>query len=111
MAEMTVTEAVYDKLAELIIDENNEEIIGLRIFIQGGGCSGFQYGFRFADEIEEGDQILESEEGIKILIDPMSAMYLEGATIDYVKSIAGEQFSITNPNSQTTCGCGSSFSA
>jgi len=106
-----VTEAVYDKLAELILEENNEDIIGLRIFIQGGGCSGFQYGFRFTDEIEEGDEVLESTEGLKIMIDPMSMMYLDGSTIDYVKSIAGEQFSIKNPNAQTTCGCGSSFGA
>ena len=108
---ITVTEAVYDKLAELIIEEDNEEIIGLRIFIQGGGCSGFQYGFRFTDQIEEGDEVLESTEGLKIMVDPMSMMYLDGATIDYVKSIAGEQFSIKNPNAQTQCGCGSSFSA
>lgn len=104
-----VTDAVYDKLAELILAENNEDIIGLRIFVQGGGCSGFQYGFRFADEIEDGDEIVESPEGLKILVDPMSLMYLDGSVIDYVKSLAGEQFSIKNPNVQTTCGCGSSF--
>jgi len=111
MNNLTVTEAVYDKLAELIIEENDENILGLRIFIQGGGCSGFQYGFQFVEEINEDDTVIESEEGIKVVIDPMSMMYLDGATIDYVKSLAGEQFSIRNPNAQTTCGCGSSFSA
>jgi len=105
-----VTEAVYDKLADLILEENDDRIVGLRVYVQGGGCSGFQYGFRFAEEIEEGDEIFESAEGIKILVDPMSMMYLDGSKIDYVKTIAGENFSIANPNSGTTCGCGSSFS-
>jgi iron-sulfur cluster insertion protein len=108
---LTVTDAVYDKLAELIIEENDDAIVGLRIYVQGGGCSGFQYGFQFADTINEDDVVVESEEGIKIVIDPMSMMYLDGAEIDYTKSLAGEQFVIRNPNAQTTCGCGSSFSA
>ena len=109
MSRIKVTEAVFDKLAELILEENDEAIAGLRIYVQGGGCSGFQYGFQFADEINEDDEIVESEEGLKIVIDPLSMMYLEGAEIDYVKSLAGEQFSIRNPNATTQCGCGSSF--
>jgi iron-sulfur cluster insertion protein len=108
---ITVTEAVYDKLSKLLVEEDNDAIQALRIFVQGGGCSGFQYGFQFAEEISEDDAILEDENGIKIAIDPMSMVYLEGATIDYTKSIMGEQFSITNPNATTTCGCGSSFGA
>lgn len=111
MSNMTVTDAVYDKLAELLLEEDDSSIVGLRIFVQGGGCSGFQYGFQFADEIAEDDTVVESEEGLKVLVDPMSMMYLEGATIDYTKTLAGEQFSISNPNATTTCGCGSSFGA
>lgn len=111
MAEVTVTEAAFDKIAELLIEEGDESIEGLRIYVQGGGCSGFQYGFAFVDKIEEEDIVVESAEGIKIVIDPMSIMYLEGAEIDYTKGLAGEQFAIKNPNAQTTCGCGSSFGA
>lgn len=111
MGDIIVTEAVYDKLAELLIAENDENIVGLRIFVQGGGCSGFQYGFQFVEEINEDDTIVESEEGIKVVVDPMSMMYLMGAEVDYTKSLAGEQFVIRNPNATTTCGCGSSFSA
>ncbi len=107
-----VTEAVYWRLMKLLEEEADESIVGLRIFIQGGGCSGFQYGFKFATEIEEGDEVYEHEEtGIKVLVDPVSMAYLDGAEVDYVKSIQGEQFSIKNPNATTKCGCGSSFSA
>ena len=106
-----VTDAVYDKVAELLIAENNEEIVGLRIGIQGGGCSGFQYQFGWATEVEDGDEIIESVEGVKILVDPISYTYLEGSTVDYVRSVGGEHISISNPNSKSTCGCGSSFSA
>ncbi len=107
-----VTDAVYWRLMKLMEEESDETIVGLRIFIQGGGCSGFQYGFKFANEIEDGDEVYEHEEtGIKVLVDPVSMAYLEGATVDYVKSIQGEQFTINNPNATTKCGCGSSFSA
>lgn len=108
---LSVTDAVFEKLATLIADENDDEILGLRIFVQGGGCSGFQYGFSFANVEEEGDTIVEGKDGLKIFVDPMSIMYLDGAEIDYVKSLSGEQFSIRNPNVTTTCGCGSSFGA
>ena len=106
-----VTEAVYDKLKVLLEEEANDGIVGLRIYVQGGGCSGFQYGFKFAEEVEDGDNIVEGKEGLKILVDPLSIMYLDGATIDYVKNLQGEQFAITNPNATTKCGCGSSFGA
>lgn len=107
-----VKDAVYWRLMKLLEEENDETIVGLRIFVQGGGCSGFQYGFRFATEIEEGDEVFEHEEtGIKVLVDPVSMAYLEGAIVDFVKSIEGEHFSIKNPNTTGTCGCGSSFTA
>lgn len=107
-----VTDAVYWRLFKLLEAESDDSIVGLRIFIQGGGCSGFQYGFKFADAVDEGDEVYEHEEtGIKVLVDPVSMAYLEGATVDYVTSIAGEQFTINNPNATTKCGCGSSFSA
>ena len=105
-----ITDAVYDKLKALIADEDDSSIVGLRIFVQGGGCSGFQYGFRFADEIEDGDAVFE-QDGVKVVVDPMSMMYLDGASIDYVKDITGEQFAIKNPNATTKCGCGNSFGA
>ena len=104
-----VTEAVYDKVADLIIEENNPEIVGLRVGIQGGGCSGFQYQFGWATALDEGDEVLESEEGLKIIIDPISYVYLDGSVIDYVRSVGGEHISIKNPQAQTQCGCGSSF--
>lgn len=108
---INVTDAVFDKLADLILAEDDEDILGLRIYVQGGGCSGFQYGFSFVNKEEDGDTIVESDEGLKIYVDPMSMMYLEGSEIDYVKSLSGEQFAIRNPNVTTTCGCGSSFGA
>ena len=81
----------------------------LRVFISGGGCSGFQYGFTFDQEEKDGDTVV-SNHGVKLLVDPMSVQYLTGAEIDYTESLEGSQFVIRNPNAQTTCGCGSSFS-
>jgi len=105
-----VTEAVYWRLMKLMEEESDDSIIGLRIFVQGGGCSGFQYGFKFADAMEDGDEVFEDDTtGIKVLVDPVSMAYLNGATVDYVKSVAGEQFTIKNPNATSKCGCGSSF--
>lgn len=95
------------KVRELIAEENNEAL-KLRVFISGGGCSGFQYGFTFDENIEDGDTVVEKE-GVKLLIDPMSIQYLAGAEIDYSEGIEGAQFVIRNPNAATTCGCGSSF--
>jgi len=102
------TDSAVDKVKELIEDEDNEALM-LRVFISGGGCSGFQYGFSFDENITEGDTIVEKE-GVKLLIDPMSIQYLTGAEIDYSEGLEGAQFVIRNPNAETTCGCGSSFS-
>jgi len=103
------TEAAADKVRELIEEEQNDNL-KLRVYITGGGCSGFQYGFTFDENIEEGDTVIEKK-GVTLLVDPMSGQYLMGAEIDYVENVEGAQFVIRNPNAQTTCGCGSSFSA
>lgn len=100
--------AAAAKVKTLIEDEDNADL-KLRVFISGGGCSGFQYGFTFDENITEGDTIVETE-GVKLLIDPMSIQYLFGAEIDYTEGLEGAQFVIRNPNATTTCGCGSSFS-
>ena len=97
------------KVRELINDEGNPALM-LRVFITGGGCSGFQYGFTFDETITDGDTVVEND-GVKLLIDPMSFQYLAGAEIDYTEGLEGAQFVIRNPNATTTCGCGSSFSA
>lgn len=102
------TEAAAGKVKELIDEEGNEALM-LRVFISGGGCSGFQYGFTFDENITEGDSVVEKD-GVKLLIDPMSYQYLVGAEIDYTEGLEGAQFVIRNPNASTTCGCGSSFS-
>jgi len=95
------------KVAELIKDEGNPELM-LRIYIQGGGCSGFQYGFTFDEAVNEGDTSVVTD-GVTLLIDPMSLQYLMGAEVDYTEGLQGAQFVIRNPNATTTCGCGSSF--
>jgi iron-sulfur cluster insertion protein len=105
---LVFSEAAASKVKELIEDEGNESLM-LRVFISGGGCSGFQYGFTFDEEIGDGDTIVENE-GVKLLVDPMSFQYLSGAEIDYSEGMEGAQFVIRNPNATTTCGCGSSFS-
>jgi len=102
------TEAAATKVSELIADEGNDQL-KLRVFITGGGCSGFQYGFTFEEEVSEGDTEVEKD-GVTLLIDPASYQYLVGAEIDYSDSVEGSQFVIRNPNATTTCGCGSSFS-
>lgn len=104
------TEAAAERVKKVLADENNPSILGLRVFVNGGGCSGFQYGFTFADVQEEDDFIAETS-GIKLFVDSMSFQYLDGAKIDFVKSLTSEQFTIENPNVKSTCGCGSSFSA
>jgi iron-sulfur cluster insertion protein len=96
------------KIKELIAEENNPNL-KLRMFVSGGGCSGMQYGFTFEEEANEDDFDLEFD-GIHLLIDSMSSQYLHGAEVDYTESLQGSQFSIKNPNAQTSCGCGSSFS-
>ncbi|HAT1659662.1 TPA: iron-sulfur cluster insertion protein ErpA [Legionella pneumophila] len=103
-----------DKVAELIKEEDNSNL-NLRVSITGGGCSGFQYGFSFDEQINDDDTIViqqcsDGKSSVKLLVDSMSYQYLHDAEIDYVKGIQGEQFVIRNPNAKTTCGCGSSFS-
>ncbi len=101
-------ESAVNKLKELIAEEGNPDL-KLRIFVQGGGCSGFQYGFTFDEEKNEDDFDLEFN-GVGLLVDSMSAQYLQGAKIKYSEDAMGSSFSIDNPQAQTTCGCGSSFS-
>jgi iron-sulfur cluster insertion protein len=103
---ITITENTSAKIAELIQDET--EVQGLRIFVQGGGCSGMQYGFAFENEINEDDFVVE-QNNVKFIVDAMSMQYLTGATINYKEDFAGANFVIENPNAQTSCGCGSSF--
>lgn len=106
---LNFTNAAALKVKELINEEGNAALM-LRVFISGGGCSGFQYGFTFDENISEGDVVVENA-GVKLLVDPMSFQYLTGAEIDYTEGLEGAHFVIRNPNATTTCGCGSSFSA
>jgi iron-sulfur cluster insertion protein len=105
---LVFTSKAAGKVRQLIADEGNDQLM-LRVFVQGGGCSGFQYGFAFDESIEEGDTVVETD-GVRLLVDPMSFQYLVGAEIDYTEGLQGAQFVIRNPNATTTCGCGSSFS-
>jgi len=102
------TDAAARKVMELIVEEHNPEL-KLRVYISGGGCSGFQYGFTF-DEDRGEDDVAIMNEGVTLLVDPMSFQYLIGAEVDYTENLQGAQFVIRNPNASTTCGCGSSFS-
>ena len=104
-----ITESAKQKVIDLLIDENNPNLM-LRTFVQGGGCSGFQYGFTFDEEKNEDDFEIELDSRWKLVVDAMSMQYMTGAVIDYTEDLHGSQFSIKNPNAQTTCGCGSSFS-
>lgn len=103
------TDSAANKVKQLIEEEGNADL-KLRVFVSGGGCSGFQYGFTF-DEVANDDDTVMSKNGVQLLIDPMSFQYLVGAEIDYTEGLEGSQFVIKNPNATTTCGCGSSFSA
>jgi iron-sulfur cluster insertion protein len=105
--QMMFTNAAARKVKQLIEEEGNEAL-KLRVFVTGGGCSGFQYGFTFDEKVEEGDTQVEND-GVTLLVDPMSFQYLAGAEIDYSEGLEGAQFVIRNPNATTTCGCGSSF--
>lgn len=102
------TDSAASKVKSLIDEEGNSNL-KLRVFVTGGGCSGFQYGFTFDENVNEGDTTVEKA-GVTLLIDPMSYQYLVGAEIDYTEGLEGAQFVIRNPNATTTCGCGSSFS-
>ena len=103
------TDSAASKVKELIEEEGNPEL-KLRVFVTGGGCSGFQYGFTFDEAVNEDDTALEKN-GVTLLVDPMSFQYLVGAEIDYTEGLEGAQFVIKNPNATSTCGCGSSFAA
>lgn len=106
---MVFTDKAVEKVRDLMAEEGNPDL-KLRVFVSGGGCSGFQYGFTFEEEVNEDDTVVEKG-GVQLLVDPMSYQYLVGAEIDYSESLQGSQFVIKNPNAQSTCGCGSSFSA
>ena len=107
-APLIFTDSAADKVKQLVDEEGNPEL-KLRVFVQGGGCSGFQYGFTF-DEVTNEDDTQMTKNGVTLLIDAMSLQYLGGAEIDYKEDLQGAQFVIKNPNATTTCGCGSSFS-
>ncbi len=107
-APLIFTDAAAAKVKSLIEEEKNDAL-KLRVFVSGGGCSGFQYGFTFDENIQDGDTEVENC-GVTLLVDPMSFQYLVGAEIDYTEGLEGAQFVIRNPNATTTCGCGSSFS-
>jgi iron-sulfur cluster insertion protein len=106
--QVSISESAIAKITDLLAEENNPNL-KLRTFVQGGGCSGFQYGFIF-DEVQNEDDFMIERPNLKVLIDAMSMQYMLGATIDYKEEIMGSSFVITNPNAQSTCGCGSSFS-
>jgi iron-sulfur cluster insertion protein len=106
-ANMKFTDSAANKVKSLIDEENNPKL-NLRVYITGGGCSGFQYGFTFDEEMKEDDFSVENQ-GVKLLVDSLSFQYLQNAEIDYKEDVNGAQFIIRNPNAKTTCGCGSSF--
>ena len=103
-----LTARAVQKVRDLVAEEDNDEL-KLRVFITGGGCSGFQYGFTFDELAAEDDTAIKSQE-VTLLVDPMSFQYLAGSEVDYTEGLEGSRFVITNPNATTTCGCGSSFS-
>ena len=105
---INLTESAIDKISEILAEENNPKV-KLRTFVQGGGCSGFSYGFTLDEEQNEDDFVIE-QPGVAILVDSMSMQYLQGATIDYKEELMGSSFVIQNPQAVSTCGCGSSFS-
>ena len=107
-APLLFSDSAAGKVKTLFEEEGNPDL-KLRVFVTGGGCSGFQYGFTF-DEVQNEDDSVMEKNGVKLLIDPMSYQYLVGAEIDYSEGLEGAQFVIKNPNAQSTCGCGSSFS-
>lgn len=106
--DLQFTPAAARKVRELMVEEGNPEL-KLRVYIQGGGCSGFQYGFSFEENSAEDDLAVETD-GVTLVVDPISLQYLSGASVDYTESLTGAQFTIRNPNAKSTCGCGSSFS-
>lgn len=108
MSQVTITDTAFARINDLLIEEKNPDL-KLRVFVQGGGCSGMEYGFTF-DETQNDDDFTFEQNDVKVLVDAMSMQYLANAVIDYKEDITGSRFSIDNPQAQTTCGCGSSFS-
>ena len=106
---LTITASAINKVRDLLVEEKLPSNSALRMFVQGGGCSGYQYGFAFDEEIAEDDFVTENE-GVKVVVDIISSQYLQGATLDYKEEKFNSQFVISNPNAKSTCGCGSSFS-
>jgi iron-sulfur cluster insertion protein len=106
-AEIEFSKQAADRVRQLIVDEGNEAL-KLRVFVAGGGCSGFSYGFTFDDEVAGDDAVVERQ-GVTLLVDPLSYQYLLGSEIDYVENLQGAQFVVNNPNASATCGCGNSF--
>ena len=104
---INVTETAASRISELLAEEQKVDS-GLRVFVQGGGCSGFQYGLMIEESLGESDQIFESN-GVKLYVDPISIRYLKGAEVDFVETVTGGGFTIKNPNAVSTCGCGQSF--
>ncbi len=105
---LTLTDRAVATVKNLVAEEANDDL-KLRVFVTGGGCSGFQYGFTF-DELAEEDDTLVERDGVVVLVDPLSYQYIDGAQLDYTEGLEGSRFVVSNPNASTTCGCGSSFS-
>ena len=103
---ITITETASEKIQELILEE--QDVLGLRIYVKGGGCSGYQYGMSFETNMSDDDTLIEKE-NVKVIVDSQSAPLLSGAEVDYVDSLQGSGFAVKNPNAKNTCGCGSSF--
>ncbi|MFN2360859.1 MAG: iron-sulfur cluster insertion protein ErpA [Marinobacter sp.] len=108
MTPVFFSDSAVAKVRELVEEEDNSDL-KLRVFVTGGGCSGFQYGFSFDEARDDEDTVIEKD-GVMLLVDPMSYQYLVGATVDYQEGLQGSQFVVQNPNASSTCGCGSSFS-
>jgi len=104
-----VTEHAVAKVRSLLEEEDNYDL-KLRVYVTGGGCSGFQYGFTFDEAVAEDDAVIKKNDGVEVLVDAMSYPYLVGAQVDYVEDLQGSKFVVSNPNASTTCGCGASFS-
>ena len=105
---ISYTDAAASKV-KVLLDEEENEALKLRVYVTGGGCSGFQYGFTFDEKVNEGDTLIENS-GVTLVIDSMSLQYLVGGTVDYINGLEGSRFLVNNPNATATCGCGSSFS-
>ena len=106
--DLNITETCWSRILDVIVD-NGEPKLKLRAFVQGGGCSGFQYGFTLDEEINDDDFVIDGPNGVQILVDSVSYQYLAGATLDYKNDVMGSSFVVDNPNAKASCGCGSSF--